>query len=143
MMGLLQDVSGIGEVGSAIEGIVNHFFPDKTQQEKDQAAKDLQGLMNQYNLQAGQLKIDEAEANSSDPLQHWRGALGWVCVYGLAWHFIVLPISEYLMSVLVVLHAIPALPKPPDLNTAELMSLVMTLLGVGTMHVVERVKGAA
>lgn len=37
-----MSLTGIGEVATAVSDIVDHFFPDKTQAEKDQIALQLQ-----------------------------------------------------------------------------------------------------
>jgi hypothetical protein len=141
-MGLLSDATGIGALGDAVSSIVNHFFPDKTQQEKDQAALELQGIMNQFNLTKGQIDVDQAEAASTDKWQHWRGAMGWVCVVAMAWHYIGLPIFQYIAALGVVVHALGAIPAPPDLNTAELSTILMGMLGLGGMHMYQTIKTA-
>ncbi len=143
MAGILSDVSGIGALGDAVQGIVNHFFPDKTQQEKDQAAIELQTLMNQFNLTKGQIDVDQAEAASTDKLQHWRGFLGWVCTAAFAWHYVGLEVFQYVAAVGVANHWFASMPQPPALDISELYPLLMGMLGLGAMHVTERVKGVS
>src|SRR5690348_10496059 len=82
-MGL--DVStGIGQVASLAESVVSRIWPDKTKLEQQQMAQALAVLQ-------GQLHVDKAEAQSTDPLQHWRGGAGWVCVAALDWSFVLEP----------------------------------------------------
>lgn len=142
-MGLLNDMTGIGALAGAASTIINHFFPDKTQEEKDALTKEMQEMMNSQNLTLAQLDVDKAEAQSSDPMQHWRGALGWVCVAAFGWHYVGLPVFQYLAAVGVQMHWMQAVPTPPDLNTAELSTILMGMLGLGGMHVAERIKGVA
>ena len=81
--------------------------------------------------------IDKAEAQSSDPLQHWRGGLGWVCVAGYAWNFVGGPLTNAVAA---------ALGHPlnlPSLDIGPLATLTLGMLGLGGLHVAERVNGAA
>jgi hypothetical protein len=84
-------------------------------------------------LQASQAQtdIDKAEAQSTDPLQHWRGGLGWVCVVGYAYSFIVQPIG------------VTFYPALHPLDIGQLSTLTLGMLGLGGLHVAERIKGAA
>ncbi len=134
-MGL--DVTGIGALATAAEGIINHFFPDKTQEEKSRMALELQGMMNNQNLEIAQLDVDKAEAQSSDPLQHWRGGLGWVCVMGYAWNFVGLPLTQAIASI--IGHPLPL----PSLDIGPLATLTLGMLGLGGLHVAERIKGVS
>ncbi|QHQ29130.1 3TM-type holin [Xanthomonas albilineans] len=68
-----MDISGIGTAAEAAKSIIGMFFPDKTEQDKTKLAATLTLIQTQTD-------IDKAKAQSSDPLQHWRGGLGWVCV---------------------------------------------------------------
>lgn len=48
------------------------FFPDKTEEDNAKLAASLALIQTQTD-------IDKAEAQSTDPLQHWRGGLGMCC----------------------------------------------------------------
>ncbi|MHB9838522.1 3TM-type holin [Paraburkholderia terrae] len=108
--------------------IVSRIWPDKTQQEQQQLAAVL-------SMVQGQMAINQAEAQSTDPLQHWRGGLGWVCVMGYAWN--------YVLSGLVV--TIGSLLNHPivvqKMDMSELSTLTLGMLGLGGMHVYQQVKG--
>jgi hypothetical protein len=118
------DAAGIGETVSSVKGILGMFFPDKTESEKNQLAA-------AFAIIKSQTDIDQAEAQSSDPLQHWRGGLGWVCVAGYAYNFVLQPL----------LH--PWVPQLLPLDIGPLATLTLGMLGLGGLHVAERVKGAA
>lgn len=146
-MGIIADIAGatnpVGQVvdlAEAASNIIGHFFPDKTQQEKDSLTLELQGMMNQQNLTMAQLQVDNTEAGSTDKMQHWRGALGWVCVFAFAWQFVCQPFLTYFMSLSFKYYNI-ALPPLPVLDTAPLMALCVGMLGLGTMHTVQLIKG--
>jgi hypothetical protein len=125
-----MDITGIGAVAESAKGILGMFFPDKTEEEKAKIAAALAVLQ-------AQTDINKAEAQSSDPLQHWRGGLGWVCVAGYAWNFVVQPLALMIGDATghhLTLHA---------LDIGELSTLTLGMLGLGGLHVAERIKGAS
>lgn len=127
-----MDITGIGEVATAAQKILGMIFPDKTEEEKEKLAAAMAML-------SAQTDIDKAEAQSSDPLQHWRGGLGWVCTLAYAWTFILHPV----IAVGVTLAGHPDVAaKLPALDIAPLSALTLGMLGLGAMHVTESIKGA-
>ncbi len=110
--------------------IVQKIWPDKSQQEQQELA----GMFQQLTAQT---EIDKAEAQSTDPLQHWRGGLGWVCTAAYAYNFVLNP----LLSAISTLAGNPVVL--PNLDIGPLSTLTLGMLGLGGLHVVERVKGAA
>lgn len=125
-----MDLTGIGEAAQAAKGIIGMFFPDKTEEEKAQLSAALAVLQSQTD-------IDKAEAQSSDPLQHWRGGLGWVCAFAYGYNFVLQPL-------MVAFSALAGHPvQLPTLDIGPLATLTLGMLGLGGLHVAERVKGAA
>jgi hypothetical protein len=110
--------------------IVNKIWPDKSQQEQQQLAAVLAMVQ-------GQMAIDQAEATSTDPLQHWRGGLGWVCVMGYFWNFVGQPLTN---AVAVALNHPLALP---GLDIGPLATLTLGMLGLGGLHVAAQMKGGS
>lgn len=125
-----MDLTGIGEAATAAQKIIGMFFPDRT-------AEDQQKLAATLSLLNAQTDIDKAEAQSSDPLQHWRGGLGWVCTAGYAYQFVLQPL------IVAVAHIAGHLVQLPELDLGQLSTLTLGMLGLGTLHVAERIKGAA
>lgn len=125
-----MDITGMGEVATAAKSIMGMFFPDKTAEEQAKLAAALAMLQSQTD-------IDKAEAQSSDPLQHWRGGLGWVCVAGYAWNFVLDPLVNAVAAA--VGHPL----QLPGLDIGPLATLTLGMLGLGGLHVAERIKGAA
>lgn len=124
-----MDITGIGAVATAAKDILGMIFPNKTEEEKAQLAAAL-------SLIQSQTDIDKAEAQSTDPLQHWRGGLGWVCVIGYFHNFVFQPLFADLCSF--VGKNIPLHP----LDIGPLATLTLGMLGLGGLHVAERIKGA-
>lgn len=125
-----MDLTGIGTAATAAQKILGMFFPDKTEEEKSKLAASLA-------LIQAQTDIDKAEAQSSDPLQHWRGGAGWTCVAGFAWAFVLRPMLEFGCT------AIGHPVQLPQLDIGPLITLMGGMLGLGGLHVAERIKGAA
>jgi Holin of 3TMs, for gene-transfer release len=119
-MGL--DIAGVGAVATAAKGILGMIFPDKTAEEQGKLAAALAMIQAQTN-------IDQAEAQSSDPLQHWRGGLGWVCTFAYLNNFILVPWATSFG------HHVPALDFEP------LATLTAAMLGLGGMHVYQQANG--
>lgn len=115
-----MDLIGIGETATAASKILGMIFPDKTEAEKNQMAAALA-------MVTAQTDINKAEAQSSDPLQHWRGGLGWVCTLAYLNNFIVMP-----WATAFGVHV-------PTVDLAGLAALTAGMLGLGGMHVYQQV----
>jgi hypothetical protein len=123
----LDPVTGALDLASTI---VNKIWPDKSAQEQQQLAAVLAMVQ-------GQMAIDQAEATSTDPLQHWRGGLGWVCVMGYFWNFVGEPLTNAVSQ---------ALGHPlalPGLDIGPLATLTLGMLGLGGLHVAAQMKGGS
>lgn len=137
----------MGGILAAAEPIISKllaFIPDPQQKAaaqlalfQAQQAGEFKELDAQVALAGQQADIDKAEAQSSDRLQHWRGAAGWVCVAGLAWTFVGFPVLSCLLA------ATGHMPKGglPVLDNAQLWQLTAGMLGLGGWHVYGQVRG--
>ena len=125
-----MDITGIGEAATAAQKIIGMFFPDKTAEEQAKLSASL-------SLLTAQTDIDKAEAVSSDPLQHWRGGLGWVCSFAYGYNFVLQPLI--IAGAAIANHPIVL----PPLDIGALATLTFGMLGLGGLHVSERIKGAA
>ena len=82
-----------------------------------------------------QAKVNEAEANSTGVFKgSWRPAVGWVCVSGMAWTYVVSPLLGWLSTA-------KGWPVPPSIDTFDLMIMLGGMLGFGGMRSFERIKG--
>jgi len=122
-----MDITGIGEAATAAQKIIGMFFPDKTAEEQAKLSASL-------SLLTAQTDINKVEAASSDRLQHWRGGLGWVCSFSYAYNFVLQPL-------IVACAAIANHPVVlPSLDISALATLTFGMLGLGGLHVSERIK---
>lgn len=108
--------------------VVQRIWPDETAEKQQQLAAVL-------TMVQGQMAINQAEATSTDPLQHWRGGLGWVCVAGYAWNYVLEPICT---AVAAFLHYPVTLGR---MDMTELSTLTIGMLGLGVTHAWQTVKG--
>ena len=123
----LDPITGGEELAQTI---VSRIWPDKTQEEQQQLAAVLSMIQ-------GQMDINKAEATSTDPLQHWRGGLGWVCVMG---YFVNYPL-QWIANAASTFLGHPLHIPPMDIG--QLSTLTLGMLGLGGLHVAERIKGAS
>ncbi len=90
-------------------------------------------------LAVAQIETNRADAQSSDNFQRrWRPAAGWVCVFGLAYQFLVQPLLPWIVAAFGV-----SVPQLPPIDGEALMVLLTGMLGLSGMRSFERVKGKA
>lgn len=94
---------------------------------------------------AGQIDLNKIDAQSASLFKGgWRPALGWCCVLGLIYTFLLRPLLPWTVQVgAMLVDKEIVLPPMPPLDTQELMALVLALLGFGGFRMVERIKGRA
>ena len=128
MLGIAESV--IGVAGKVL---------DKFVEDKDLKTK----LTAELNQQLVSLDLAQAQANIEQAkhpsifVSGARPAIMWVCCFALAWQFIFAPIFSWGLALwypIVVL---------PTLETQALMTLLMSLLGLGGMRTAEKWKGVA
>jgi hypothetical protein len=69
----------------------------------------------------------------------WRPFVGWVCGAALAYNFILRDLIAWLMAIA----APPTVPLPPALQMEHLITVLLGLLGLGTLRTVEKIGRAA
>ena len=117
------------------------FIPDpqqkaaaKLQLFEAQQAGEFKALDAQVALAGQQTAIDQAEASSTDPMQHWRGGLGWVCAFAYGYSFVLQPLIQ--AGAAIAGHPV----QLPNLELGQLRELTFGMLGLlGGMHVTEHV----
>lgn len=126
-------VLGIAE---AVVGVVDNVL-DKFVEDKDLRAKLNHELKTQVQ-QANMAQIEVNKVQASHPsifVAGARPAIMWICALGLGWQFILAPISSW-----IIITWYPTVTLPM-LETGELTSLVLALLGLGGMRTAEKWKG--
>ena len=99
---------------------------------------DLAALDAELRLALGQIEVNKAEATTDMFRGGWRPAVGWVCVVGLAYQFILQPVLPWVAALFGA-----QVPPLPAIDNESLMVLLTGMLGLGGLRTFERVKGKA
>ena len=128
-MGLISKLFS-SEVVAPIDAIGNTF--DKlftSDEERLQAEAVLTKIAQKPHIL--QAEINKIEAgHRSLFVAGWRPAIGWVCAIGLMFPFLINPIIQWYTG-----------HPGPNLPLEALMTLVVSLLGLGGLRTVEKLKG--
>jgi len=121
----------IEAVGKVLDGLFT----------SDEERLDKQALLTKLAQQPelAQIELNKIEAQHRTLfVAGWRPFIGWVCGTAIAYHFIAQPIAVYVLTI-----ASPETQAPPALDFAPLMTLVLSLLGLGSLRTVEKGMGRA
>ena len=122
------------EAGSKLLEVIKRWIPDPEAQAK--ATKEILDVIAAGD--AGQREINKIEAGSSSLfVSGWRPAVGWVCVAGYAYHYILQP---FLVFCLVAFKVQFQADHLPQLSIMELSVMLANLLGFGAYRTYEKVK---
>jgi len=119
-----------------VTGLLDKFIADKDT--KNRLAYELSTMAERHAqaLAKAQLEVNKEEAaHKSLFVAGWRPAVGWVCVCGMASNFMVIPVANFALALAESTIVIPAL------DTAEMMPVLLGMLGLGTLRTAEKVKG--
>jgi hypothetical protein len=112
---------------------------DKFVEDKDLRVKlesELTSQLISLDMAQAQANIEQAK-HPSVFVSGARPAIMWVCCFALAWQFILAPMISWILSMTTSDIYLPIL------ETVELTSLIMALLGLGGMRTAEKWKGVA
>jgi len=128
-MGLLASFLGETAV-SAVQGVANVVDQFVETDDEKRAAEILKAKM-VANANLVQVEVNKIEAaHRSIWVAGWRPGVGWICVIGLSFPFVLNPILQWTTGQL-----------GPQLPLDHLMNLVYALLGLGAYRTVEKIKG--
>lgn len=89
-------------------------------------------------LAKGQTDTNIEEAKSDSLFKSgWRPAVGWTCVSGLFYDFILRPLLPWAVEVLG-----KQVPPLPQIDVQSLLVLLFGILGLGAYRTFEKIKGA-
>lgn len=120
-----------------VTGLLDKFVEDKDQ--KNALAHEIATLAEKQAHEAAmaQVSVNREEAkHRSIWVSGWRPFIGWVCGVALAYHFVLMPLILFGVTVSGV--EIPALP---EFDMGSLMTVLMGMLGLGGLRTFEKTKG--
>jgi hypothetical protein len=135
---MLDKLIGSGIV-SAAEGVANIIDRFVETDEEKQAAEIIKAkMMMQPSL--AQIELNKIEAgHRSIFVAGWRPFIGWVCGFALLWHFILFDMLTW-----ITVNFFPHVTGLPELTGTEmLVTVLLSLLGLGAMRTVEKFGGRA
>lgn len=123
--------------------LLDKIIPDAGQKEAAKLkviemaqAGELAVLNADLQMALGQMEINKEEAKTDLFRGGWRPAVGWTCVAGLVYQFLLMPIVPWVVTV----SGATVQPLPP-IDNETLMVLLTGLLGLGGLRSYEKVKG--
>ena len=130
-----------GLIGPILEPLIG-LIPNKNARAEAREKAEAQIVTAMTGLVQGQLEINKEEAkHASLFVAGWRPAVGWICGISLGWNFIVHPM---LLWIAFVLPDIPIdLSTAPQLDSGELMTVLLGMLGLGGLRTYEKRVGVA
>ena len=128
MLGIAESV--IGVAGK----VLDKFVGDKDLKVKLEA--ELNKELISLDLAQAQANIEQAK-HPSIFVSGARPAIMWVCCFALMWQFILAPVLSWGLAIWYPIVELPAL------DTQALMTLLLSLLGLGGMRTAEKWKGVA
>ena len=130
----------IGPVFTVIDTVIKRIAPEKMSElDKAKLAQDLQLELSKADFSQAieQIKVNVEEAKSASMfVAGWRPFVGWVCGIAMAYSFILQPFLAFLVGVYRW-----SLPPLPALDAGSLMTVLLGMLGLGTMRTYEKIKG--
>jgi hypothetical protein len=122
---------------SPVADLLNKFVPDQT--EKLKLAHEIATLAQKqaHENALAQIEVNKVEAASNSIFKSgWRPAIGWVCGFAFAYHFVLQPLLVFILT-----YAGHPVPELPEFDMASLMTVLGGLLGLGGLRTFEKYKG--
>lgn len=135
------DLTGLGSLFGLVTKVIDKIFPDKDQADKVklemlkmQQEGALKELELEYNLMMKQIDVNVEEAKSE---KWWKAGARpfviWVCGFALAYNYVLMPFIVWTTKAF-----FPNVPDMPTLDYGELMTLLLGMLGIGTMRTIDK-----
>jgi hypothetical protein len=116
--------------------LLDKIIPDKDAREKAQADLLKAAQDQDFQKALAQIEVNKAEAQHSNLfVSGWRPAVGWTCVIGLVYNFILYPLLLWIVVIT------GSSIEPPPMFSENLMELVLGMLGLGALRTYEKFKG--
>ena len=122
----------IKELINPVSKILDKFVVDKDLKVK--LEHEIKTEIQRANL--AQIEVNKVEAqHRSVFVAGWRPFIGWTCAVAMAYHFVMQPIIIFALSANGIAYDLP------EFDMASLMTVVLGILGLGSMRSFEKYKG--
>jgi len=131
-------LSGLSALIGPISALLDKFIPDKDLREK--LSHDIATMAEKHTQEQvmAQIEVNKVEAAHRNMfVAGWRPAIGWICALGMAGNFLVIPFVNMGLELTGTDVLIPMI------QLAEMMPVLMGMLGLGAMRSFEKAKGVS
>lgn len=126
-----------------LKGILDRVIPDTAEAERVRVQMEAELLQAASQESMAQIEVNKIEAShSSIFVAGWRPFIGWVCGISLALLYIPTAVIGTALWAWACVEAGAIVPRP-ELGTAEVVALVLSLLGMSTLRSREKALGVA
>ncbi len=119
----------------AIGNVFDKLFTSDEEREKANAV--LEKIRQRPDILQGEINKIEAQHRSVF-VAGWRPFIGWVCGSAMAYSFILRDVFAWGLEIYA-----PGIEAPPELAMEHLLTVVGSLLGLGTLRTAEKLRGRA
>ncbi len=129
----------------AISDLLDRIIPEpaararaKLELTKEENAQAMQQLQLAIQADQSQMQIDQQEAASPNVfVSGWRPFIGWVCGVAFAYHFVAQPLLAFIID------NAGGNVKLPTFDMQELTTVLMGMLGLGSLRTIEKIKNVS
>jgi hypothetical protein len=126
-----------------LKDILDRVIPDTAEAERVRVQMEAELIQAANQESMAQIEVNKIEAShSSIFVAGWRPFIGWVCGISLALLYIPMAVIGTALWAWACIEA-GALVARPELGTAEVIALVLSLLGMSTLRSREKALGVA
>jgi len=123
-------LGGVGTLARDIRTAITGKLDPEKQAEIDMKLAELENSATQ-----GQIEINKIEASSTNWfVAGWRPAVGWICAFALGYQFIGFSLLQWAGQIW-------KFQSPPPLATDGLITILLAILGLGTLRTAEKNTG--
>ena len=127
----------------ALGTLIDRLIPDRAAAEKAKLEIEMQLVDSANQAAMAQVEVNKIEAGHATVfVAGWRPFIGWVCGVALALYYIPMFIIGMALWIWACLEAGQLVPRP-ELGVAEIIGLVMAMLGLGGLRTLEKLNGVA
>jgi hypothetical protein len=132
----LDPVTALLSLGSSL---IDRLIPDKSAAAAAKAQLVQMQIGGELAEIQGQITVDNTEAASNSIfVAGWRPAVGWCCALAFFYVFILQPFA---VTVAVFCHSTFDASKLPSMDVADMMPVLLGLLGLGAMRSYDKAQG--